>query len=738
MDSESETSKYSPVIAIIFFSWLAYASLDYIFKMQHTAETFFGSSTYLILLVLQTITLVYSVSLWRTPSNKLNKIFAFFSIAFALVIVDSSIYHITNNILHLRSIPTFWSSTDNIVYLGYLVFQLAAWSAIIGIVAKNYKNYKVFTFLPIAAILSVLLIAFIIDIAISNPQFSVANFYSMSDKGLELINLAASITCLVLAKDKGLFYLALGFSIDTAFSTAMDFGVLGQSYGVNSIIETIWILSWLIRIYGFLNLKKIILPNTSIENLTYEPNSLRVQFTFWIFILAASALFLVLTIRYFASPTTFFLTGKKVFPLGLLVFTFFTIVGSNILIKIIYNPLKRFEELANIFLSGQEFTTNLTTKSYNISEFQRVEAVLHKAFTLLQTKKIAENELHQLALQTAHDIRSPAAALQIISSEITGIPEKTRDLISEAASRINQIADDLIQSYKTTGIIDQLNSELIISLVNDIIHEKTLKFKNKPLKLILNPKRDISCICCNVNPLSFKRAISNLIDNAAEMIGKEKGAISVNLSKDDDWLRIEIIDTGCGIDDEMLNLLNAPEISYNGKDVFMLGILAAINYIKTWNGKYRIKSAIGTGTTFTIKLPIAEPPAWLLDKLVLTPNTMIVVLDNEEIVYEIWANKLFEYLRNDSIKLAHFSGTQKFANYLKRKSTEKQLFLVDYDIKGSSYNGVEVIQKYQKLKGNAILVTGFAEREELRKQCTELGIKIIPKNYIPFIPVEIG
>ncbi len=107
--------------------------------------------------------------------------------------------------------------------------------------------------------------------------------------------------------------------------------------------------------------------------------------------------------------------------------------------------------------------------------------------------------------------------------------------------------------------------------------------------------------------------LRNLIHNAIKFshAGSKISVIySVNADNNGEAL-IEIIDKGIGIDDEMLDKLNNSnsKLSLNGTQGEKgsgLGLMICKEFILAMNGRLKIESNIGEGSTFTISLPLSK------------------------------------------------------------------------------------------------------------------------------------
>ncbi len=83
------------------------------------------------------------------------------------------------------------------------------------------------------------------------------------------------------------------------------------------------------------------------------------------------------------------------------------------------------------------------------------------------------------------------------------------------------------------------------------------------------------------------------------------GSLTLRTSADDNQLKIEVQDTGCGISPENMRKLFTPFFTtkVKGKGVG-LGLAVAYGIIQRHQGRIEVQSKEGEGTTFTIYLPL--------------------------------------------------------------------------------------------------------------------------------------
>jgi signal transduction histidine kinase len=110
-------------------------------------------------------------------------------------------------------------------------------------------------------------------------------------------------------------------------------------------------------------------------------------------------------------------------------------------------------------------------------------------------------------------------------------------------------------------------------------------------------------------PGQLNQVFVNLIANAADAVGSS-GSIAIRTrSLPDAMVEIEVEDDGKGIEPEHLDKIFDP--FFTTKDVGQgtgLGLSIVYKIIASHGGKIDVSSQVGTGTRFTVTLPL-QPPA---------------------------------------------------------------------------------------------------------------------------------
>jgi signal transduction histidine kinase len=116
------------------------------------------------------------------------------------------------------------------------------------------------------------------------------------------------------------------------------------------------------------------------------------------------------------------------------------------------------------------------------------------------------------------------------------------------------------------------------------------------------PLPDIECLASQLN-----QVVMNLVINAAQSMGPERGTITLSTGVEGDTIWLEIADNGCGIAPQALQKIFDP--FFTTKPVGEgtgLGLSLSYGIVKKHHGTITVSSEVGKGTTFRVVLPIRQ------------------------------------------------------------------------------------------------------------------------------------
>ncbi|HAH31179.1 MAG TPA: hypothetical protein DCL44_02575 [Elusimicrobia bacterium] len=377
---------------------------------------------------------------------------------------------------------------------------------------------------------------------------------------------------------------------------------------------------------------------------------------------------------------------------------------------------------------------------------ERMSAALGQAAKLESAQAMST-----LAAQVAHDIRSPLAALDTVLGKTDQLPEKQRVMVRHAVNRIRDIANNLLEKNRqqakagadaASRLVDVREVQevrLLSSIIDPVITEKRLQFESKPgINIDFELTKESYGLFSKVQPVEFRRIVSNLVNNAVEVLS-DKGKVSVGLKHDPDNVILTVADNGKGIPPEILAKLGQKGETHGKAGGSGLGLFHARTTVESWGGTLTITSEVGTGTTVTIKLPKASAPDNFVPVLELESGRSVVVLDDDATIHQIW-NGRFESARvkEHGVETIHFSEPDGLREWVKSNAVkaEKAVYLFDYELIGYKETGLSLAEELN-LSKKAILISSRYEEKRIIDECKRLKVRIIPKGLASLVPIMI-
>ena len=140
--------------------------------------------------------------------------------------------------------------------------------------------------------------------------------------------------------------------------------------------------------------------------------------------------------------------------------------------------------------------------------------------------------------------------------------------------------------------------------INDCI-ESAVSIVWPELKYKATLKKDYGILpVTKCHPHQINQVMVNLLINAVNSI-EDQGEIVIKTCDKDQSIWIEVSDTGCGIPEGNLSKIFEPFFTTKeiGKGTG-LGLSITYEIIQRHKGDITVKSAVGKGTTFTIRIPV--------------------------------------------------------------------------------------------------------------------------------------
>lgn len=225
--------------------------------------------------------------------------------------------------------------------------------------------------------------------------------------------------------------------------------------------------------------------------------------------------------------------------------------------------------------------------------------------TLAQSEKLAA--MGQWAASLAHEINNPLTAIianaQLLKREIPPQDDKHElvDLIARAGERANQVVRNLLDLARKEEFLfgpTDINQTIKRSL-EYLQHELVMR----SIKLVYQPAESLPLT--NASPDHLQGVWLNLLSNAMDSFQGTPGEIRLSTSQMGNEIRVIVADNGEGIPPEKLARIFEPFYTTKAPGHGTgLGLAVCQRIIKQHGGRILVDSHPGSGTQFTVILPV--------------------------------------------------------------------------------------------------------------------------------------
>jgi PAS domain S-box-containing protein len=259
--------------------------------------------------------------------------------------------------------------------------------------------------------------------------------------------------------------------------------------------------------------------------------------------------------------------------------------GGRLMLSINPNPIRDGNNITGIMLIARDITQEREIAS-----------------RLLEAERFAAKGM--VAAEIAHEINNSLANIETGLFIINNIHTDRRyrqDMLKdiyEEIDRMSGIVKGILEVYRQDDSAVQnidLNSE-----IDKIIAITRRRLKGKGISVVSRLSPDLPTIPCY--PGHIKQILLNLIKNAEEAMRlSERKQISVATEEEDNFVKLKVSDTGCGVSEDMKKHLFTPFVTSKAGSTG-LGLSICREIAERYGGDIRIESAQGKGAVVILSL----------------------------------------------------------------------------------------------------------------------------------------
>ncbi|NQT53117.1 response regulator [bacterium] len=363
--------------------------------------------------------------------------------------------------------------------------------------------------------------------------------------------------------------------------------------------------------------------------------------------------------------------------------------------------------------------TGLVVCCRDITEQVRLEEELRQSAKM--------DAIGKLAGGIAHDFNNLLTGI-LGYAELLHAEAEPGSTVHEAAKTIRSAANRAAElTQKLLGFARKGKHQVMPVDVHDIMHDVVAllgRVLDQRVRLTLDFQAEKSTVMGD--PTQMQQIFMNLAVNARDAM-PEGGDLSFHssaVSLDDtarvtrrrlapgDYLAIEVVDTGCGMPDDVLERIFDPFFTTKSAgEGIGLGLSMVYGIIENHGGSIDVTSQCGHGTTFTVLLPLndqrlAQVEAEEAREHHARDTHGCILLVDDEPVVRMAAGRMIERLGYEVVVA---TGGQEAADYYRQHADRVALAIIDMAMPGM--DGRECFRAMRQVNPHvrAILSSGYGQ-----------------------------
>ncbi|MGN0144955.1 MAG: ATP-binding protein [Clostridium sp.] len=258
----------------------------------------------------------------------------------------------------------------------------------------------------------------------------------------------------------------------------------------------------------------------------------------------------------------------------------------------ILHPIERNIKIKKSKMLDKKVSLGKVISFQDITDMKRVE---------LMRSQFVANVSHELKTPLT-SIKGFAETLRIVEDNATR--QKFLDIIDKEAERLTRLINDiLVLSNIESNLVcdvEEFSPRLVIEEAINIVRKTarnkgvSIEFDDNSGEFILGDKD------------KFYQLVLNLVENAIKYSKEKDGYVKISTNSDGGYYYLTVKDNGLGIPDEDISRIFERFYRVDKsrkKGGTGLGLAIVKHIVKIFNGEINVKSKLGEGSTFEVKIP---------------------------------------------------------------------------------------------------------------------------------------
>jgi len=255
---------------------------------------------------------------------------------------------------------------------------------------------------------------------------------------------------------------------------------------------------------------------------------------------------------------------------------------------------------------------DLVARINNVLKLKEFQDIVIEKNTALERQLVISQKMELVGVMAAGAVHDLSNLISIILGYSNLFIEES-SLDKEGAMSIAKIreagkkASDVVTHILNFSRLEDRFSILDMGLlIDDILSILKVTI---PKTIKIQWEKPPESVYINGNAVQYQQVLMNLFINAIQAMDKKEGKLSVSLHKleqdGDHWIRIDVADTGPGMERETLDKIFNPLFTTKGPGKGTgLGLFVVKHIVDEYHGSIDVVSELGKGTVFRVHFPL--------------------------------------------------------------------------------------------------------------------------------------
>ncbi len=406
--------------------------------------------------------------------------------------------------------------------------------------------------------------------------------------------------------------------------------------------------------------------------------------------------------------------------------------------KTIRVPLKNhWGEVYALLVISEDVTAIVKTEQVLRERSEMLEKVTQEKLKADHSRLMAELAVtakNKFIATASHDLRQPLHALglylDVLETKLEGKDEIALiTKIKNSSNALSVLFNSLLDlSRLDAGVVEV---ESIHFPVNRMLSSLQEEFQEVAADKSLQIKFQQSNAVLYTDTVLLERILRNLIQNAITYT--PEGSVEVRCELLEQFLRIEIADTGPGIPQIEQNAIFSEyyQLEHDGRRTTIglgLGLAIVRRLVDLLEVKFDLQSTSGEGSVFSLELPLGDV-SQVVDEVTSTKNTeisgyTILIIDDDADILDGMSHVLDAHGCKPVTAKSAIEAIEK----LTRHDLSPTMIVADYRLEQGQTGDVAIESVREEFNQDipAIIVTGDTSPDRL-KEATSSGFRLLHK-----------